>query len=288
MITLHFIDGGRGDADGIANGVIVDPGGPGGFGGGLGPGGGMFGPNGPGGEGGSGPTANDDEVETDEDTPARIYYLAYNDTDPELDTLTVVEVLQPTHGATELESDGSVTYTPDLNWNGTDSFTYTVSDGTSNASATATITVYAVNDLAVADGLTISTNEDTPVEITLSGTDVEAAELGFFIESGPADGTLGELDGSKITYAPNGNFSGTDSFTYRADDGTELGTLATVTITVNEIADGPGITIAASGGSTRVTEPGFNSATTDSYDVCNAPLKLDHQNAILIVHSLAV
>ena len=73
----------------------------------------------------------------------------------------------PAHGTLTLNADGSFTYTPDANFNGTDSFTYKANDGTADSNtATVTITVTAVNDAPVAANDTYTTNEDTPLTVT--------------------------------------------------------------------------------------------------------------------------
>jgi Bacterial Ig domain/Putative Ig domain len=218
---------------------------------------------------GSAPTAVNDKAMTDEDTPLTIYWLTYNDTDPELDTLQVVGVTQPGHGSVVLEPDHTVTYTPAADWNGTDSFTYTITDGTSTATAGVTVTVLPVNDLPTANAISASTSEDTPVAVTLSGSDVESSTVSFFIDAGPNHGTLSDLSDNQVTYVPAGNFNGTDTFTYVAYDGEHTGAPATVTIAVSAVTDGPGVTITESGGSTRLSEPGLAAVGSggDTYTV---------------------
>jgi hypothetical protein len=152
----------------------------------------------------------DDGATTFEDEPVNIYWLLYNDIDPELDTITITEISQPTHGDAVLEEDQTVTYTPDSNWSGDDSFTYTATDGNGNyETAAVLVTVEAVNDHPTADDLQTSTNEDTPVTITFTGSDIEGDELSWFIVNPPANGKLSAIDGDQVTYFPAGNFNGT-------------------------------------------------------------------------------
>ena len=129
-------------------------------------------------------------------------------------------------------------YTPDANWNGTDSFTYRATDGTTwGNTATATVTVTAVNDLPTTSDATATTDEDaTTFDITLSSsaTDVEGDGLTYSIVGNPSDGVLGSFTNSVIRYTPNSNFSGTDTFTYKVNDGTGDSNTSTVTVTVNE------------------------------------------------------
>ncbi|MBP7031561.1 MAG: tandem-95 repeat protein, partial [Anaerolineaceae bacterium] len=161
------------------------------------------------------PTAQDQEVTTPEDTPVDITLVA---SDPEEDPLTVIIVDQPLHG--DLTINGLVvTYTPDLNYYGGDSFTYKVNDGLVDSNtATVTITITPVNDAPVAYGMTVETLENFPVDITLLATDPEGDIGTFIIVSGPAYGTL-ECDGRYCTYTPDPNWNGEDSFIYKVNDG---------------------------------------------------------------------
>src|SRR5207253_70475 len=129
------------------------------------------------------------------------------------------------HGSVVLNSDGSFSYTPNPNFNGTDTFTYKANDGAADSNtATVTINVTAVNDAPVASNDSYSTNEETPLTVTAPGvlgndSDVDADTLHVVLIDGPAHGTFAlNADGS-FTYTPNANFNGTDSFTYKANDG---------------------------------------------------------------------
>src|SRR5207249_3579048 len=127
------------------------------------------------------------------------------------DALTFNVVSGPAHGS----FNGSA-YTPTANYNGSDSFTFKASDGITNSTpATVSITVTAVNDAPVANSQSVSTSEDTPLSITLTGSDVDGDALTFTVVTGPAHGTF---DGT--TYTPAANYNGPDSFTFSADDGT--------------------------------------------------------------------
>ncbi|OQW99272.1 MAG: hypothetical protein BWK80_63235, partial [Desulfobacteraceae bacterium IS3] len=115
------------------------------------------------------PTAKDDTVTTNEDVSLVISVssLTVNDTDAEGDAITVLTFTQPSHGSLIDNENGTLTYTPDPNFNGTDNFTYTISDGNGGAdSADVRITVNSVNDKPVAKDDSISTDENTAVKIT--------------------------------------------------------------------------------------------------------------------------
>lgn len=195
------------------------------------------------------PVANADAYTTAEDTPLTVAApgVLANDTDIDADSLTAVIATQPQHGTLTLNANGSFTYTPALNYNGPDSFTYYANDGTvnSNAAATVTITVTEVNDLPVAVADAYTTAEDTPLTVAAPGvlandTDAEHDPLTAVVVAGPAHGSLTlNADGS-FTYTPALNYNGADSFTYRANDGSSLSELAaTVSITITPDNDLP-------------------------------------------------
>ena len=152
-------------------------------------------------------------------------------TDPDADVLSFTVVSAPTHG-TLAGTAPNLIYSPDANFNGSDSFTFTVNDGTADSTiATVGITVTPVNDAPIAAALSFSTPRDTAAAATLSATDVDNDTLSFGVVSQPAHGVLSG-SGSSLTYTPNTGFAGADSFTYTANDGTVDSNIATVSITV--------------------------------------------------------
>jgi len=171
--------------------------------------------------------------------------LLRNDTDADGDPLTAVLVDGPSHGTLALKADGSFSYTPNTEFFGTDSFTYRANDGTALGN---TVTVsLAVGDtnkppVAVADSYTV--DEDTALEIAAAGvlandTDLDGDALTAILVAGPAHGTLTlNADGS-FRYTPGAEFSGADSFTYKANDGTADGNTVTVDLTVTAVNDAP-------------------------------------------------
>ncbi len=155
------------------------------------------------------------------------------------DPLTFEKVTDPTFGTVVVNTDGTFTYTPNLNANGTDSFTFRVYDGALySEAATVTITVNPVNDAPVADDQDAETDEDTPLAGTVTATDVEGDSLTY---SGTGDTPHGAVivntDGT-FTYTPDADYTGEDSFTFTVSDGflTDTGV---VTITVNPVNDAP-------------------------------------------------
>ena len=173
------------------------------------------------------------EETTNEDTPVDIDIVA---TDVENDVLTYVITTRPTNGG--LAMTGSVvTYTPNLNYNGSDSFKYRVNDGTLNSNATVPITVNPINDPPVSSDKTETTNEDVSLPIDITATDVEGdGSINYTIVSNPTNGSV-SIAGNIATYTPKDNYNGTDSFTYKANDGTDDGNTATVSITITAVDD---------------------------------------------------
>ncbi|HEX2644081.1 MAG TPA: cadherin-like domain-containing protein, partial [Thermoanaerobaculia bacterium] len=140
-----------------------------------------------------------------------------------------------TRGAVVNNGNGTVTYTPNLNTNGADSFTYTVRDAAGlTDTATVSLSISPVNDppVAVADAAT--TRENTAVTVTVlpNDSDVEGNTLAVTTVSAPGFGTAVGNPGNTITYTPSANFNGTDTFTYTVSDGQGGTATATVTITV--------------------------------------------------------
>jgi hypothetical protein len=189
------------------------------------------------------PIAGGNTAETLENTPVKIDVLA-NDFDPDGDTLTVSGFPQgPAHGTVSINPDNTVEYTPDLNFSGTDSFTYTDSDGqggTSNA-ALVTVTVDAVNQPPVAKNDSATTDEDTPVTVNVlaNDTDVDGDPLVVTGTTNGAHGTVVINANNTVTYTPDFNYNGTDSFTYTISDGQGGTASATVSLVINPVNDPP-------------------------------------------------
>jgi hypothetical protein len=132
-----------------------------------------------------------------------------------------------------------VTYTPNTDYNGADSFTFRVNDGTADSNlATVSIAVIAVNDLPVAEDQAVSTDEDTAVAIVLTGSDVEGDGLTYSVVDGPTNGVLNGT-APNVTYTPNADYNGADSCAFRVNDGQADSNLATVSIIVNAVNDEP-------------------------------------------------
>ncbi|MBL8865194.1 MAG: tandem-95 repeat protein [Planctomycetia bacterium] len=188
------------------------------------------------------PIAENDFYFTPEDTK----YVAdgagvfLNDRDPNGRPLTAELLSGPNFGTLTFNTNGTFVYTPAANFNGTDVFTYRVTnDAGFSAEASAFFNVGAVNDPPVANNGSATTAEDTPVGGTLTASDVENDPLTFALVGAAKNGTAVVNPNGTYTYTPNANFHGTDSFTFRANDGNANGNTATVTITVTPVNDAP-------------------------------------------------
>ena len=205
---------------------------------------------------GTAPTANATSATVAEDGSGSV---ALSGSDPETCELTFVLVTPPTKGTVNFggqtpatcvsgsphTDSATVTYTPNLNASGSDSFTYKVNDGTADsAPATASLTITPDNDIPTAGAVNTTASIGTPKAITLSGADVETCDLTFTVLTQPTNGTLSGAptdqacagsgpytDTATVTYTATGGTS--DSFTYKVtDDAPADSASATVTITI--------------------------------------------------------
>nr|WP_242534188.1 tandem-95 repeat protein [Vibrio parahaemolyticus] len=152
----------------------------------------------------------------------------------------------PANGTVSVNPDGSVTYTPNDNYQGTDSFTYIVTSGGVSESTTVSVDVTPVNDAPVAKDDTAITDEDTPVTIDVlpNDNDIDGDKLSIQSASVPeAQGKVEIVDG-KLVFTPAENFNGDAEITYTVTDG-ELTDAAKVTVTVNPVNDAPTIKVDA-------------------------------------------
>ena len=184
------------------------------------------------------PIADTQNLTTDEDTGLSVTLTA---TDLFPGTLSWIIVSNPQHGALSGTAP-DLTYTPDENYNGSDSFTFKVNDGTDDSNtATVSITIDPVNDAPVADNQSVTTPEETPLAITLTASDVESVSLTYEVVSNPVHGKLtGTLP--NLTYTPDPVWYGMDSFTFKAYDGALYSEIATISIVVTNILNPPSIT----------------------------------------------
>ncbi|MCR9363436.1 tandem-95 repeat protein, partial [Vibrio antiquarius] len=152
----------------------------------------------------------------------------------------------PANGTVSVNPDGSVTYTPNDNYHGTDSFTYIVTSGGVSESTTVNVDVTPVNDAPVAKDDTATTQEDTAVTIDVlpNDTDIDGDKLSIQSASVPEEQGKVEIVDGKLVFTPAENFHGDAEITYTVTDG-ELTDEAKVTVTVNPVNDAPTIKVDA-------------------------------------------
>jgi hypothetical protein len=310
VVTLHVVDGGRGDADGVANGTILDPGGPGDP-----PGGGGGGSGGP-------PTATDDNYAAMHDRPLVVYPdgLRANDITSAGTEPIVVLVSGPLHGSVDyaagdvsLPGIGAFQYTPASLYVGTDSFTYKLVDGDYESNV-ATVTIDVTNAAPTASPDNYSITEDqrltvyayqAPIAPDGSGLGDATPFSAGMLKVGPeggwygvsnnhpllendadsdldvlravlltdvSHGKLAPYDDGSFVYTPDSNFVGGDTFTYTATDGIadSSPTIATIHVTAGANLDLDGRDITT--GSRWMTEGeeqayGLGVSTTSTGDI---------------------
>ncbi|TVR83912.1 MAG: tandem-95 repeat protein, partial [Rhodospirillales bacterium] len=168
---------------------------------------------------GAAPTANDDEAALPENGAVTIAVLA-NDAAAGDGPLQVVAVGDPAHGTATLNADSTITYVPDADFYGTDTFVYWVSEGSGAAVGTVTLTVEPGSKVRLSDDSTI-TGPDEAVTVDVLGNDyhIDGAALTVTELGNPSFGTAVLNDDGTVTYAPNEGFTGTDTFSYTVSDG---------------------------------------------------------------------
>jgi len=194
------------------------------------------------------PTAVDDELFVDEggtvtklSTPSGASSVLANDSDPDEDTLSASLVSGPDYGSLTLNSDGTFTYTHDESENFSDQFSYQATDGTDDSNvATVTITVNPVNDLPQANDDEAVTEEDISVDIDLLDNDSDPNDedtLSVNSITRPANGSVTNNNDGTVTYTPDSDYNGQDSFTYTVSDGRGGTDSATVAVTISPVED---------------------------------------------------
>lgn len=178
-------------------------------------------------------------VALDEDTSRGIIL---GGADFSLNPLTYTVLVNPSRGSLSGTAPNLV-YTPNANYFGSDSFTFKVNNGAADSTfATVYLTIYPVNDAPVANNQAVTVNEDSQVNFTLTGSDVDNNSLTYTVTTAPTNGILTGT-APNLTYKPNANFNGTDSFKFRVSDGQLNSNEATVSIIVNQVNDAPVLTV---------------------------------------------
>ncbi len=165
-----------------------------------------------------------------------------NDSDRDGDTLSVVAVSEPAFGSATVNADGTITYTPAPDYNGADTFAYTVDDGHGGIdTATVNVTVSSANDApaATADSSRRTRTRAVIVAVAANDIDVDGDSLSASAVNAPAHGTAVVNADGTVTYTPAANFSGSDSFSYTLTDGQGGSAVGTVSVTVSSVNDAP-------------------------------------------------
>ncbi|TOE58766.1 RTX toxin, partial [Vibrio parahaemolyticus] len=200
-----------------------------------------------------------DKTTVVEDTPTIIKVLG-NDTFEGKDKVVSLDAENgPKNGTVIVNNDGTVTYTPNDNYVGKDTFTYIVTSGGVSESTTVEVNVTLVNDAPVAKDDIATTQEDTAVTIDVlpNDTDVDGDKLSIQSASVPeAQGKVEIVEG-KLVFTPAENFNGDAEITYTVTDG-QLTDEAKVTVTVNPVNDAPIIKVDAV---ESITEDAVNTDT---------------------------
>jgi large repetitive protein len=176
------------------------------------------------------PVAANDVASLNEDSSVAIAVLA-NDTDPNGDTLSVTAA-SATHGTVKVNTNGTITYTPNANFNGSDAITYSVSDGKGGTdTATVAVTVAPVNDAPVAQNDVATSHSPVTIDVLANDSDPDNDALTVTKASAP-HGTVVINSDNTLTYNPNDGFSGQDTVSYTISDGHGGTATAKVTVTV--------------------------------------------------------
>ena len=177
------------------------------------------------------PVAIGQSVTTTEDTPVTIH-LAVTDLEGGAFAYSIVSPPENGHLSGQMPNP---TYISDPNFDGTDTFTFKVNDGTNDSPvATVTITVDSINDSPVAVDQIVAINENRSQKITLFAYDSDHDELTYQIVKQPSHGRVFAVDDANITYIPNLDFDGIDTFTFKVNDGASHSQIATVTLVVEK------------------------------------------------------
>jgi len=197
------------------------------------------------------PVATADGFTVAEDDPAGITFdVLANDTDADSGDTRIVSSYDAStiaNGVLTNNGGGTFTYIADTGFDGTETFSYVVADGAGvTASATVTITVTPVQHAPVAGDDAYTTQQGTPLSVPAPGAlandgdqDGDAIAARTTPVTPPSNGTVALGTDGSFSYTPNAGFMGTDSFTYRIDDGTGRSADGTVTITVSAGATTP-------------------------------------------------
>jgi hypothetical protein len=196
------------------------------------------------------PNAVNDSATVAEDAAATPVSVLANDTDIDGGTKSINSVTQAAHGTVAITGGGTgLTYKPDANYCGADSFTYTLNGGDT---ATVSVTVTCVDDppAAVADSATVSGDAGaTAVDVLGNDTDIDGGPMTIASVTQPSHGTVVITGGGAgLTYQPSTGYCGADSFTYKLNGGSTATVSVTVDCTNPPVAVGDAVAVAQDSG----------------------------------------
>jgi Bacterial Ig domain/PKD domain len=175
------------------------------------------------------PVASDSAGATRESTPTLVTLSASDD---DFDVLIFAIDSAPTHGSLDDCSSGSCTYTPTAGYVGDDTFTWHANDGTDDSNiATFTMTM-TPNTAPTASDIAATVGSGDTVTLFLQGADDDGDDLTFVVVDPPDHGVLGDCSGGACDYTAAAGFTGTDTFTFKANDGLADSNVATATLTI--------------------------------------------------------
>ncbi len=195
------------------------------------------------------PRAADDNYSVREDNTLTVPAagVLLNDREPDGQAMTATLIIPAANGVTTLGANGALTFTPNANFNGIDSVTYRVCDGSGLCdTAVVRVVITPENDAPTAVNDSYSLQEDIPLVITQASltandTDPDGDALTVSNFTQPANGTLTVTTGPggvpALAYRPRTNFNGPDQFTYTACDQNGACSTATVSLTVQPVDD---------------------------------------------------
>ncbi len=188
------------------------------------------------------PVASDDTATVQAGASQTIGVLA-NDSDPDGDTLTITAVGAPDNGGSAVINGNAIDYTPAAGFTGTETFTYTISDGKGgNDTANVTVTVTtAPNQPPVAsdDTATVQAGATQTLNVLANDSDPDGDTLTITAVGAPDNGGSAVINGNAIDYTPAAGFAGTETFSYTVSDGKGGNDTANVTVTVTTTPNQP-------------------------------------------------
>lgn len=207
------------------------------------------------------PTAVDDTAAVTDQTSVVVEVLANDGPDPDGDPVTVNISGPPTNGAASVDADGQVTYTPNAAFRGTDTFTYSLTDGRGgSSSATVSVTVPNKNPDANDDATSVAANGSVAIPVLDNDTDLNGDQLTIASFMQPSRGTVTQ-DGAELVFTDAGGGPATVTFAYTVADGAGGTASATVTVTIAGVEPVAADDTSATASGTPVTVPVLDNDT---------------------------